>query len=108
MTNALKALRQQARRFAARMHSDAAHCEHVRRLAAQLFDQLAPVHGLPPNQRVPLELGALLHEVGLAVNRAIITNMANIWCATRTSRDWAGISRRWSRAWCVITAEAIT
>ena len=63
-----EALRQQARRFAARMHSDAAHCEHVRRLAAQLFDQLAPVHGLPPNQRVPLELGALLHEVGLAVN----------------------------------------
>ena len=61
-------LRQQARRFAARMHSDAAHCEHVRRLAAQLFDQLAAVHGLPPSQRVPLELGALLHEVGLAVN----------------------------------------
>ena len=63
-----EALRQQARRFAARMHSDAAHCEHVRRLAAQLFDQLAPVHGLPPSQRVPLELGALLHEVGFAVN----------------------------------------
>jgi exopolyphosphatase / guanosine-5'-triphosphate,3'-diphosphate pyrophosphatase len=61
-------LRQQARRFAARMHSEAAHCEHVRRLAAQLFDQLAAVHGLPPSQRVPLELGALLHEVGFAVN----------------------------------------
>ena len=63
-----EALRQQARRFAARMHSEAAHCEHVRRLAAQLFDQLAPVHELPPGQRVPLELGALLHDVGLAVN----------------------------------------
>ena len=63
-----EALRQQARRFAARMHSDAAHCEQVRRLAAQLFDQLAPVHELPPSQRVPLEMGALLHEVGLAVN----------------------------------------
>jgi len=62
------ALRQQARRFAARMHSDAAHCEHVRRLAAQLFDQLAPVHRLAPGQRVPLELGALLHDVGSAVN----------------------------------------
>jgi exopolyphosphatase / guanosine-5'-triphosphate,3'-diphosphate pyrophosphatase len=62
------ALRQQARRFAARMHSDAAHCEHVRRLAAQLFDQLAPIHKLPSGQRVPLELGALLHDVGLAVN----------------------------------------
>jgi len=40
----------------------------VRRLAAQLFDQLAPIHELPPGQRVPLELGALLHDVGLAVN----------------------------------------
>src|SRR5260370_6669631 len=63
-----EALRQQARRFAARMHSDAGHCEHVRRLAAQLFDQLAPVHELPSAQRVTLELGALLHDVGIAVN----------------------------------------
>ncbi len=63
-----EALRQQTRRFAARMHSDAAHCEQVRRLAAQLFDQLAPVHQLPPGQRVSLELGALLHDAGRAVN----------------------------------------
>jgi exopolyphosphatase/guanosine-5'-triphosphate,3'-diphosphate pyrophosphatase len=63
-----EALRQQARRFAARMHSDAGHCEHVRRLAAQLFDQMAPVHELPSAQRVTLELGALLHDVGIAVN----------------------------------------
>lgn len=63
-----EALRQQARRFAARMHSDSGHCEHVRRLAAQLFDQLAPVHELPSAQRVTLELGALLHDVGVAVN----------------------------------------
>ena len=63
-----EALRQQARRFAGRMHSDAAHGEQVRRLAAQLFDQLAPIHGLAPGQRVPLELAALLHDVGFAVN----------------------------------------
>jgi exopolyphosphatase/guanosine-5'-triphosphate,3'-diphosphate pyrophosphatase len=63
-----EALREQARRFAVRMHSDTVHCEHVRRLAAQLFDQLAAVHGLPSGQRVPLELGALLHGVGYAVN----------------------------------------
>jgi len=61
-------LRQQTRRFAARMHSDAAHCEQVRRLAAQLFDQLTPLHALPPGQRVSLELGALLHDVGQVVN----------------------------------------
>ena len=63
-----EALREQARRFAARMHSEAAHSEEVRRLAAQLFDQLAPVHELPSGQRVPLELGALLHSVGTAIN----------------------------------------
>lgn len=63
-----EALRDQARRFAVRMHSDTPHCEQVRRLAAQLFDQLAPIHELPPGQRVPLELAALLHCVGLAVN----------------------------------------
>lgn len=63
-----EALRQQARRFATRMHSDATHCEHVRRLAVQLFNQLAPVHGLPPEQRVPLELAALLHDSGRMVH----------------------------------------
>ena len=63
-----EALRQQARRFAGRMHSDATHCEHVRRLAVQLFHQLAPVHGLAPEQRVPLELAALLHDAGRIVH----------------------------------------
>ena len=63
-----EALRQQARRFAGRMHSDTAHCEQVRRLAAQFFDQLAPIHCLAPGQRVPLELAALMHDVGFAVN----------------------------------------
>jgi exopolyphosphatase/guanosine-5'-triphosphate,3'-diphosphate pyrophosphatase len=63
-----EALRQQTRRFAARMHSDAGHCEQVRRLAAQLFDQLEPIHHLPAGQRVSLELGALLHDVGRVLN----------------------------------------
>ena len=63
-----EALRQQARRFAARMHSDGTHCEQVRKLAVQLFNQLAPVHGLAPEQRVPLELAALLHDTGRMVH----------------------------------------
>lgn len=63
-----EALRQQARRFAARMHSDGTHCEQVRKLAVQLFNQLAPVHGLAPEQRVPLELAALLHDTGRTVH----------------------------------------
>jgi exopolyphosphatase/guanosine-5'-triphosphate,3'-diphosphate pyrophosphatase len=63
-----EALRQQARRFAARMHSDGTHCEQVRKLAVQLFNQLASVHGLAPDQRVPLELAALLHDTGRIVH----------------------------------------
>jgi exopolyphosphatase/guanosine-5'-triphosphate,3'-diphosphate pyrophosphatase len=34
----------------------------------QLFHQLAPVHGLAPEQRVPLELAALLHDTGRIVH----------------------------------------
>jgi exopolyphosphatase/guanosine-5'-triphosphate,3'-diphosphate pyrophosphatase len=57
-----------ARQFAARMDYDAEHAEHVRRLAASLFDQLWPVHRLRPELRLLLELGAVLHDVGHIVN----------------------------------------
>jgi exopolyphosphatase/guanosine-5'-triphosphate,3'-diphosphate pyrophosphatase len=56
------------RSFAASMRSDGARVESVRSLAASFFDQLAPLHGLPPELRLPLELAAVLHDVGRAVN----------------------------------------
>jgi len=62
------ALLEQARGFAARMHCEQTHAEHVRSLAASLFDQLAAVHGLPAGLRLSLELGAVLHDVGLVIN----------------------------------------
>ncbi|HEY6945430.1 MAG TPA: Ppx/GppA phosphatase family protein [Candidatus Acidoferrum sp.] len=53
-----------ARSFARRLEYDQQHAEHVRELSLQLFDQLHPVHRLPPQSRVLLEAGALLHDTG--------------------------------------------
>src|SRR5438270_300202 len=43
------------RSFARRLEYDQQHAEHVRELSLQLFDQLHPVHRLPPQTRVLLE-----------------------------------------------------
>lgn len=59
-----------ARKFAASLHCDMRRAEATRQLAASLFDQLAPVHGLPADLRVPLEAAATLHDIGRAVNPA--------------------------------------
>ncbi len=61
-------LLREARRVAARFHYEPSHAEHVRRLAGHLFDQLAPVHRLPYEMRLPLELAVILHDVGYAIN----------------------------------------
>ena len=99
-----EALRQQARRFAGRMHSDAAHGEQVRRLAAQLFDQLAPVHGLAPGQRVPLELAALLHDVGFAVNAKAHHKHGEYLVRNADIPGLSAHQQSWSPAWCDTTA----
>jgi len=52
------------RSFARRLEYDQQHAEHVRELSRQLFDQLQPLHHLPPQTRVLLEAGALLHDTG--------------------------------------------
>jgi exopolyphosphatase/guanosine-5'-triphosphate,3'-diphosphate pyrophosphatase len=45
-----------------------AHAEQVTRMALALFDDLAQVHQLPDSARALLEVAALLHDVGNAVN----------------------------------------
>src|SRR5579863_2143650 len=56
------------RSFARRLEYDHQHAEHVRELCLMLFDQLQPVHHLPPQARVQLEAGALLHDIGHRVS----------------------------------------
>ena len=45
-----------------------AHSRHVRQLALLLFDQLQQLHNLDHSHRRALETGALLHDVGRAIN----------------------------------------
>jgi exopolyphosphatase/guanosine-5'-triphosphate,3'-diphosphate pyrophosphatase len=56
------------RSFGRRLDYDHRHASHVRDLSLMLFDQLQPVHHLPPQARVLLEAGALLHDVGHRVS----------------------------------------
>ncbi len=53
--------------LAERCDEDPGHSAHVARLAGQLFDGLAPLHGLPDTARAYLEAGARLAHVGLVV-----------------------------------------
>jgi exopolyphosphatase / guanosine-5'-triphosphate,3'-diphosphate pyrophosphatase len=50
--------------FARRLDYNAQHAEQVSRLALSLFDQLRPIHEMGPDERLVLELGAILHDVG--------------------------------------------
>jgi exopolyphosphatase/guanosine-5'-triphosphate,3'-diphosphate pyrophosphatase len=56
------------RDFGERLRYDAAHADQVRRLATSMFDQLRPVHGMGSEERLLLEFGAQLHDVGRVVN----------------------------------------
>ncbi len=70
-TGTLHHLRDVSRRsiaqLAERCDDDPAHSAHVARLAVELFDELAPLHGLDSTAREYLEAGALLANVGLVV-----------------------------------------
>ncbi|WP_224249939.1 Ppx/GppA phosphatase family protein [Hyalangium gracile] len=51
-----------------RFFFDEKHSQQVARLALALFDQLAALHHLPLSTRPYLEVAALLHDIGTAVN----------------------------------------
>jgi exopolyphosphatase/guanosine-5'-triphosphate,3'-diphosphate pyrophosphatase len=41
------------------------HSYHIRKLSLEMYDQLQEMHGLNSNHRMLLEVGALLHDIGL-------------------------------------------
>lgn len=55
--------------FARRMDYDAQHADQVARLALSLFDQLRPLHEMGAEERLLLEAGALLHDIGHHVSK---------------------------------------
>jgi exopolyphosphatase/guanosine-5'-triphosphate,3'-diphosphate pyrophosphatase len=59
--------RRSVRQLRDRCDDDPAHSTQVARLAVELFDGLAPIHGLGSSERDYLEAGALLANVGLVV-----------------------------------------
>jgi len=58
------AARDEALAFMRELELRPVHVEHVARLASQLFDQMAELHGLGPRERLLLEAAALLHDIG--------------------------------------------
>jgi exopolyphosphatase/guanosine-5'-triphosphate,3'-diphosphate pyrophosphatase len=50
--------------LARRCNWEQPHAEHVTALCLQLFDQLAPLHRLGPDERELIEFGAMLHDIG--------------------------------------------
>ena len=58
------AARDEALAFMRELELRPIHVEHVARLAVQLFDQLVALHGHGPRERLLLEAGALLHDIG--------------------------------------------
>ena len=57
-----------ARHLGDKYELDTEHGEMVADLAMQIFDQTAPLHGLGAEDRLVLEVAALLHDVGYFVN----------------------------------------
>ena len=56
--------------FARKCHSNERHCEHVARLAGELFDGMREPAGLPPEGRDLLVAAAMLHDVGYLINHS--------------------------------------
>lgn len=54
--------------LARRCNSNVVHCRHVLRLALRLFDDLRDLHALGDDDRVVLEHGVLLHDIGQHVS----------------------------------------
>lgn len=59
--------RSNALRLAQQLDPDAHHAETAARLALQLFDRTAELHGLDADARQLLELAALVHNVGMFI-----------------------------------------
>lgn len=61
---ALSGMPGEARSAAKKFRADMRHANQVRAIALDLFDALAPLHGLGAAQRVRLECAAWLHDIG--------------------------------------------
>ena len=87
-----------------RYHFDEPHATQVDRLASQLFDRLAPLHKLGPEDRVLLRVAALAHDIGDFVDYAAhhkhtqyILEHSNLMGISAEHRAVAGCIARYHR-----------
>ena len=57
-----------AKSLGKKFHMDERHGEHVSELSLQLYDKLEGEHGLGKRERLYLQVGALLHDIGYFIN----------------------------------------
>jgi exopolyphosphatase/guanosine-5'-triphosphate,3'-diphosphate pyrophosphatase len=89
------------RGMVARYKLDPKHAEKVTDLALSIFDQTEPLHGLGKKERIYLEAGALLHDIGYFISMQkhhkhshyIIVNSEIVGLTPAERHIVAGISR---------------
>src|SRR5665811_343379 len=89
------------RGMVARYKLDQKHAEKVTELALSLFDQTEPLHGLGKQERIYLEAGGLLHDIGYFISMQkhhkhshyIIANSEIVGLTSSERQIVAGIAR---------------
>ena len=61
---------ERVRQFAQKCRSNERHCNHVARLAGEIFDGVHAAYELPPHARDILIAATLLHDIGYLINHA--------------------------------------
>lgn len=78
------------RRLAHQLDPDPAHAEHTARLATELFDRTAAVHGLDGHARELLEAAAIVHNVGLFISHS--SHHKHSYYVVRNSEQMTGFT----------------
>ena len=79
-------------RLTEQLDPDPAHAAHTAFLATELFDRLAPVHGLGKHERELLDAAALVHNVGLFISHS--SHHKHSYYVIRNSEQLTGFTER--------------
>ena len=82
--------RTNVRRLCHQLDPDPEHAEHTARLATELFDRTAAVHGFGDHERELLESAALVHNVGLFISHS--SHHKHTYYVVRNSEQMTGFT----------------
>ena len=77
-------------RLARQLDPDPDHAEHTARLATELFDRTAAMHGLDAHARELLEAAAIVHNVGLFISHS--SHHKHSYYVVRNSEQMTGFT----------------